>query len=140
MRFSTRVGAYLALMDDRYPSTEDTQAVHLDFDYPDARQELNRWLPLVKWILAIPHYVALLFIDLGAVVVVIGAWFAILFTGRYPRGMFDYVEGAIRWHARVAGYAFILITDQYPPLRPGRSGDTPSPSSPTNTPPSDYAP
>jgi hypothetical protein len=117
MRFSTRVGAYLALMDDRYPSTEDTQAVHLDFDYPDARQELNRWLPLVKWILAIPHYVALLFIDLGAVVVVIGAWFAILFTGRYPRGMFDYVEGAIRWHARVAGYAFILITDQYPPFR-----------------------
>jgi len=117
LRFGTRVGAYLALMDDRYPSTEEEQAVHLDFGYPDARQELNRWLPLVKWFLAIPHYVALFFLDLGAIVVVIGAWFAILFTGRYPRGMFDYIEGVMRWHTRVAGYAFILVTDRYPPFR-----------------------
>lgn len=117
LRFTTRVGAYLALMDDAYPSTEDEQAVHLDLAYPDAQLELNRWLPLVKWFLAIPHYVALLVIDVGAVVVVIGAWFAIVFTGRYPRGIFEYVEGAIRWHARVAGYAFILITDQYPPFQ-----------------------
>ncbi|MGO9322056.1 MAG: DUF4389 domain-containing protein [Solirubrobacteraceae bacterium] len=117
LRFANRVGAYLALMDDRYPSTDEEQAVHLDFGYPDVPQELNRWLPLVKWLLAIPHYVVLFFIDLGAIVVVIAAWFAILFTGRYPRGMFDYVEGAIRWHDRVAAYAFILVTDRYPPFR-----------------------
>jgi hypothetical protein len=120
LRFATRVGVYVALMDDRYPSTDQEQAVHLDFEYPDVGRELNRWLPLVKWFLAIPHYVALFVIDVGAIFVVIGAWFAILSTGRYPRGMFDYIEGAIRWHTRVVGYALILITDEYPPfqLRP----------------------
>jgi hypothetical protein len=117
MRFGNRVGAYVALMDDRYPSTDDEQAVHLDFVYPDARQDLNRLLPLVKWILAIPHYVVLFFLYLGAIAVVIAAWFAILFTGRYPRRMFDYVEGVLRWHNRVAAYAFILVTDEYPPFR-----------------------
>jgi hypothetical protein len=117
LRFANRVGAYLALMDDRYPSTDEEQAVHLDFAYPDVGQELNRWLPLVKWFLAIPHYVVLFLLYLGGFVVVIAAWFAILFTGRYPRGMFDYVEGVIRWHNRVVGYAFILVTDRYPPFR-----------------------
>jgi hypothetical protein len=116
LRFTNRVGVYLALMDDRYPSTDEQQSVHLDFDYPDARQALNRWLPLVKWLLAIPHYVVLLFLYLGVLFVVIAAWFAILFTGRYPRGIFDYVEGVIRWHNRVVGYAFILVTDAYPPI------------------------
>ena len=111
------MGAYFALMDDRYPSTEEEQAVHLDFAYRDAQQGLNRWLPLVKWFLAIPHYVALLVLYVGAVVVVITAWFAILVTGRYPRGMFNYMEGVIRWHNRVVGYAFVLVTDQYPPFR-----------------------
>jgi hypothetical protein len=120
MRFTNRVGVYFALMDDHYPSTDEQQSVHLDFGYPDAKQGLNRWLPLVKWFLAIPHYVVLVLLYLGVVFVVIGAWFAILFTGRYPRGLFDYVEGVIRWHNRVVGYAFILVTDQYPPfqLRP----------------------
>jgi Domain of unknown function (DUF4389) len=117
LRFINRVGVYLALMDDRYPSTEEEQALHLDFPYPDARRELNRWLPLVKWFLAIPHYVALFFIYIGVLFAVIGAWFAILFTGRYPRAIFDYVEGAIRWHNRVVGYALILVTDRYPPFR-----------------------
>ena len=116
LRFANRVGAYFALMDDRYPSTEEEQSVHLDFAYPDA-QQLNRWLPLVKWLLAIPHYVVLLFLYLWAIVVVIAAWFAILFTGRYPQGMFRYVEGVIRWHNRVVAYAFVLVTDQYPPFR-----------------------
>jgi hypothetical protein len=116
LRFTNRVGVYLALMDDRYPSTDEQQSVHLDFDYPDARQALNRWLPLVKWLLAIPHYVVLLFLYLGVLFVVIAAWFTILFTGRYPRGIFDYVEGVIRWHNRVVGYAFILVTDDYPPF------------------------
>jgi hypothetical protein len=116
-RFSNRVGAYLALMNDRYPSTDDHQSVHLDYLYPDAAGQLNRWLPLVKWLLAIPHYVVLFFLDIAAVVVVIVAWFAILFTGRYPRGLFDFVEGVIRWHNRVVGYAFTLVTDRYPPFR-----------------------
>ncbi len=117
LRFSNRVGVYVALMDDRYPSTEEQQAVHLDFDYPDAGGELNRWLPLVKWLLAIPHYVVLFFLYVGAFFAVIGAWFAILFTGRYPRAIFTYVEGVMRWQNRVVGYAFILVTDAYPPFR-----------------------
>ena len=116
LRFSARVTAYLALLDDHYPSTDEEQAVHLDLPYPDALQ-LNRWLPLVKWLLAIPHYIVLFFLVIGAVVAVIIAWFAILFTGRYPRGMFDFVEGVIRWNNRVLAYAFILVTDQYPPFR-----------------------
>lgn len=115
LRFSSRVTAYLALLDDRYPSTDEDQAVHLDFPYPDARQ-LNRWLPLVKWFLAIPHYVVLFFLGLAAVVAVIAAWFAILFTGTYPRGLFDFVVGVLRWGTRVNGYAFALVTDQYPPF------------------------
>lgn len=115
LRFSSRVTAYLALLDDRYPSTDEDQAVHLDFPYPDARQ-LNRWLPLVKWFLAIPHYVALIPLGLAAVLAVIAAWFAILFTGTYPRGLFDFVVGVLRWATRVNGYAFALVTDQYPPF------------------------
>ena len=117
LRFSNRVTAYIALMDDHYPSTDEEQSVHLDFPYPDVPRELNRWLPLVKWFLAIPHYVVLFFLDIGAIVVVIIAWFAILFTGRYPRALFDFVEGVIRWHNRVIGYAFLLVTDRYPPFR-----------------------
>ena len=120
LRFINRVGTYLALMDDRYPSTDEQQWVRLDFPHPDAKRDLNRWLPLVKWLLAIPHYIVLLFLDLALIVVVIGAWFAILFTGRYPRGIFDFVEGVIRWHNRVVGYAFILVTDQYPPFSLGQ--------------------
>jgi hypothetical protein len=115
-RFANRVGIYLALMDDRYPATDDRQSVHLDYTYPDAQRDLNRWLPLVKWFLAIPHYVVLFFLDIAVIAVVIVAWFAILFTGRYPRGIFDFVEGVIRWHNRVIAYAFVLITDQYPPF------------------------
>ena len=117
LRFQNRVNAYVALMDDRYPSTDEQQTVHFDFDYPDARRDLNRWLPLVKWFLAIPHYVVLVFLFLGMVFALIGAWFAILFTGRYPRGVFDFVEGVLRWWNRVTGYAFILVTDRYPPFR-----------------------
>ena len=115
-RFGNRVGVFMALMDDQYPSTDEHQSVHLDYRYPDVAVELNRWLPLVKWLLAIPHYVVLFFLDVGLVVAVFVAWFAILFTGRYPRGIFDYVEGVIRWHNRVTGYAFVLVTDRYPPF------------------------
>jgi hypothetical protein len=117
LRFGNRIGAYLALLDDNYPSTDDRQVVQLDFPYPDAERDLNRWLPLVKWFLAIPHYVVLVFLWLAAIVSVILAWFAILFTGRYPRGLFDFVVGVGRWTNRVWGYAFVLVTDRYPPFR-----------------------
>jgi hypothetical protein len=117
LRFQNRVGVYLGLLDDRYPSTDERQSVSLEFPYPDAKQGLNRWLPLVKWFLAIPHYIVLLFLGLAAFVCVILAWFAILFTGRYPRGLFDFVVGVLRWANRVGGYAFVLVTDEYPPFR-----------------------
>jgi len=116
LRFANRIGVYVLLMDDEYPSTDERQAVHLDFAYPDA-ERLSRGLPLVKWFLAIPHYVVLFFLSIGVFFAVIGAWFAILFTGRYPKGIFDFVQGVIRWHNRVVGYAFSLVTDEYPPFR-----------------------
>jgi hypothetical protein len=115
-RFGARVGAYAALLTDQYPSTVEEQFVHLEIDYPNAEQDLNRWLPLVKWLLAIPHYIVLAVLWSIAVLVVIVAWFAILFTGRYPRSLFDYVVGVARWSLRVDAYAFLLITDQYPPF------------------------
>ncbi len=116
-RFSNRVGAYLALMDDRYPSTDEEQAVHLELPYPNAGAGLNRWLPLIKWLLAFPHYVVLAFLYVGLIITVIIAWFAILFTGRYPRGLFAFAEGVLRWTNRVGAYAFLLVTDRYPPFR-----------------------
>jgi hypothetical protein len=119
MRFGNRVGVYLALMDDTYPSTDEQQSVRLDFPYPDAEKDLQRGMPLVKWLLAIPHYIVLFFLGIGAFFVIVFAWFAILFTGRFPRGAFDFVEGVFRWHNRVIGYAITLVTDQYPPFRLG---------------------
>jgi len=116
-RFSNRVGAYLALMDDRYPSTDEDQSVHLDFPYPDAAQDLNRWLPLIKWLLAIPHFIVLGFLYIALFVSVVISWFAILFTGRYPRDLFKFAEGVFRWTNRVVAYAFLLVTDRYPPFR-----------------------
>ena len=117
MRFTTRVSAYLFLLRDEYPSTDEQQAVHLDIDYPDASRDLNRWLPLVKWLLAFPHYVALIPIALMALVLLVVAWFAILFTGRYPREIFDFQVGLLRWGLRVQAYMALLATDRYPPFR-----------------------
>ena len=119
LRFTNRVHAYGALLSDRYPSTDEQQYVKLELEYPDAREGLNRWLPLVKWFLAIPHYVVLFVLYVGAVLAVVAAWFAILFTGRYPRALFDYVVGTMRYGNRVAAYAFLLVTDEYPPFRLG---------------------
>ena len=116
-RFTNRVWAYLTLMDDRYPSTTDGQSVHLDYPYPDAERDLNRWLPLVKWFLAIPHYVVLIVLNVAAAGAVIASWFAIVVTGRYPRSLFDFVVGVFRWNNRVIGYACTLVTDEYPPFR-----------------------
>jgi hypothetical protein len=115
-RFSSRIAVYLALMDDRYPSTDDEQSVRLNFPYPDAEHDLSRGMPIVKWLLAIPHYIVLFFLSIGAFFAAIFAWFAILFTGRYPRSLFDFIEGVLRWQNRVGAYAFLLITDRYPPF------------------------
>ena len=115
-RFLTRVTAYAALLRDEYPSLDEAQAVRLEIDYPDAGRDLSRWLPLVKWFLAIPHYVVLTFLGVASVVLVAVAWFAILFTGRYPRGIFGFLVGACRWVLRVNAYMFLLVTDRYPPF------------------------
>ena len=115
-RFGTRIGAYVVLLTDQYPSTVEEQDVHLQIDYPDVERDLNRWLPLVKWLLAIPHFVVLAVLSVAAFFAVVFAWFAILFTGRYPRGLFDFVVGVGRWWLRVDAYAVLLVTDRYPPF------------------------
>ena len=117
-KFSTRVAAYIDLLTDEYPSTEDDQSVHINIPYPDAKK-LNRWLPLIKWLLAIPHYIILCFLWIAAIVCVVIAWFAILFTGRYPRGLFDFIVGVYRWSLRVGAYSVLLTTDTYPPFALG---------------------
>lgn len=115
-RFGYRVGAYLLLLTDQYPSTVDEQAVHLEIDYPDVQNDLNRWLPLVKWLLAIPHFIVLLFLGIAVFFATIVAWFAILATGQYPQALFDFIVGVGRWALRVNAYAFLLVTDRYPPF------------------------
>jgi len=116
VRFSARVSAYFALLTDQYPSTVEEQSVYLEIDYPDVEQDLNRWLPLVKWFLAIPHIIVLALLAIIAFFAVIIAWFAILVTGHYLRGLFDFVVGLGRWGLRVQAYAFLLVTDRYPPF------------------------
>ena len=113
-KFGTRIATYIGLLTDVYPSTDEEQAVHLEIPYPDVPKDLNRWLPLVKWFLAIPHYIVLACLVIAAVVCIVIAWFAILFTGRYPRGLFDFVVSVSRWGLRVDAYAFLLTTDRYP--------------------------
>lgn len=116
LRFSTRVGAYFALLRDEYPSTDEEQAVHLNMIYPDVQTQLGRGMPLIKWFLAIPHWIILAILGFVAWICIIIAWFAILFTGRYPKGLFEFVVGVMRWAFRVEAYAIVLITDQYPPF------------------------
>jgi Domain of unknown function (DUF4389) len=134
LRFEARVGAYFALLSDEYPSTDEQQYVHLEVDYPNVETELGRGMPLVKWLLAIPHYIVLIFLYIAVFFVVIFAWFAILFTGRFPRSLFDFVVGVARWHLRVTAYMFILVTDKYPPF--SLEGET----GPTATPPAETGP
>ncbi len=118
-RFTTRISAYLLLLRDDYPSTDERQAVTVDIDYPDAKNDLDRVLPLFKWFLAIPHYIVLSVLGTASVVVVVLGWFAVLITGTLPMGMFRFLEGLMRWGLRVAAYAFLLTTDRYPPFRLG---------------------
>ena len=117
LKFLNRVSVYLLLLRDEYPSTDEEQSVHLEIPYPNAERDLNRWVPLVKWLLAIPHYIILWFLWIAVIGFVIIAWFSILFTGRYPAVLFDFVVGVMRWHNRVLAYAFLLVTDRYPPFR-----------------------
>jgi hypothetical protein len=119
-RFTNRIAVYLALMDDHYPSTDEQQAVHLAFPYPDAERDLSRGLPLVKWLLAIPHYIALIFLTIGALLAAIFAWFAIVLTGRYPRSVFEYIEGVIRWHNPRRG---LRLSSDHRPLPAIQSAD-----------------
>jgi hypothetical protein len=134
LRFTYRVGAYFALQSDEYPSTDEEQYVHLEIEYPDVENDLSRGMVLVKWFLAIPHYIVLIFLAIGAFFAVIFAWFAILFTGRYPRGVFNYVVGFDRWTLRVMAYAFILTTDKYPPFSlEDETGPTTTAPPPTTT-------
>ncbi len=116
LRFSARISVYLSLLRDEYPSTDEEQSIHLEMDYPNVEVDLNRWLPLVKWLLAIPHFVVLWFLGIAAIFAIILAWFAILFTGRYPRALFDFIVGFTRWGFRVQAYAFLMVTDRYPPF------------------------
>ena len=118
-RLGARVSAYLMLLRDEYPSTDEQQAVSLQIEYPDVQGQLNRFLPIIKWLFAIPHLIVLALLGIAALTVTIVAWFAILILGRYPRGLFTFVEGTFRWSFRVIAYAFMLTTDRYPPFRFG---------------------
>lgn len=115
--FIARVDVYLLLIDDRYPSTDEEQGVRIKMDYPDAERELSRFLPIIKWLLALPHLVILWFLWIGVFFGTIYAWFMILFTGRYPTDIFDLVVGVMRWTLRVHAYCVLLVTDEYPPFR-----------------------
>lgn len=117
LKFSARVNAYISLMDDKYPSTDEEQSVHLDVKYPDVKKDLNKWLPLFKWFLAIPHYIALILLSIASVFVLIYAWINVIFTGVYPKSAFEFLVNVMRWNLRVTAYAFILTTDEYPPFK-----------------------
>ncbi len=116
VKFTTRVFAYLFLLRDEYPSTDEEQAVHIDIKYPNVEKDLTNWMPLVKWFLAIPHVIVLCFMWIGAVIAIVIAWFAILFTGTHPKGIHEFIVGVIRWSLRVEAFALLLTTDEYPPF------------------------
>ncbi len=118
-RFSARVWTYFFLLRDEYPSTNEQQAVHLDFEYPEGDNAVNRWLPLIKWLLALPHWIIISVLSIVYLIVVAISWFAIIITGKHPRGLFDFLIGCSRWAARTTAYAFLLTTDRYPPFRFG---------------------
>ena len=116
-KFAYRVAVYIFLMRDEYPSTDSDQSVHITIPYPDVKNELKRWMPLVKWFLVLPHIIALIFIFIGVLICTVFSLIAILITGRYPKGIFYFVEGFFRWTLRVSAFALLLTTDEYPPFR-----------------------
>jgi len=116
-KFTYRIAAYVLLMRDEYPATDHEQSVNITIPYPDVKNDLKRWMPLVKWILVIPHIIALIFLFIGVALCTIFALLAILITGKYPKGIFDFIEGFLRWTLRVSAFALLLTTDEYPPFR-----------------------
>ena len=117
IRFANRVFAYVFLLRDEYPSTDEEQHVHVTLPDPEGGARLNRWLPLVKWFLALPHFIVLVLLGIAAAFATLFAWIAILVTGRHPRALHDFVVGVLRWGLRVEAYAFALVVDEYPPFR-----------------------
>ncbi len=113
MRFQARAYGYLALLTDRFPAFEGEYPINFEVRYPD---KLSRWkVAIWKIITSIPHIIILIFLFLAAFVVIVIAWFAILFTGRYPQGLHTFVAGVFRWSLRVQAY-FLSLTDDYPPF------------------------
>lgn len=114
-RWNANVLAYVGLLRDEYPPFSwDAGKYPVTFEV-DYQEEMGRFLPLIKWFLAIPHIIALMFIFIIAALLWFIAFFAILFTGKFPRGMFDFIVGAIRWNYRLNAYAY-LLRDEYPPF------------------------
>ena len=113
LSLQTRVDAYILLLTDEYPSIEENDIVSVTFPSVDAKQ-LNQWLPLVKWFLAIPLYIVGLFYIIYAALLTIFAWLTVIFTGNYPEKCAEGVVGTIAYWNRVAGYALLLVTDEYP--------------------------
>lgn len=112
--FSTRTTLYIDLLADGYPWNDDP-TVRIELDEPDGSQ-LSRFLPLIKWLLALPHYIVLALLGIVAFVCIVLAWLAILITGSYPAPLFNFVLGVNRWGFRVNAYVFVLNTDRYPPF------------------------
>jgi hypothetical protein len=117
VRFGNRVFSYLLILRDEYPSTDQEQAVHVGLPDPQGGAHLSRGMPLVKWFLAIPHYIILIFLYIAVTVVSVISWFIVLFTGSYPRSFHNFVVGVLRWSVRVQAYSFVLVTDRYPPFQ-----------------------
>jgi hypothetical protein len=120
LRVNWRTISYAAFLREPYPSWEFTPSNADPGDDPaklsvDEQGELNRWLPLVKWLLIIPHVIVLFFLAIAAYFAVIVGFFAVLFTGKWPAGVRDFVVGVARWGNRVYGYAY-LMRDEYPPF------------------------
>lgn len=116
LRFQQNVSTYFFCLIDEYPSVDGSPKVRVDIDYPES-DDLMRGMPLIKWLLAIPHYIVLIALSIVALIVLIIGWFAVLFTARYPRPLFNYIVGYHRYGLRVLAYAFLMMTDKYPPFR-----------------------
>ncbi|MBT4554177.1 MAG: DUF4389 domain-containing protein [Candidatus Marinimicrobia bacterium] len=116
IKFSFRIMSYILLLQHEYPSTDEDQGIHIKINYPNVKTELNRWMPLVKWLLVFPHLIVLFFLMIGVFTSTILAWVMILISGKYPKKMFNFVVGTLRWILKVQAYALLLITDKYPPF------------------------
>jgi len=113
LSLQTRVDAYVLLLTDEYPSIEENDVVSVTFPEVDAKA-LSRWLPLIKWFIAIPLYLLGVAYIIYAAFLTLFAWFSILFTGNFPEFCAEGIVGVIAYWNRVVGYALVLVTDEYP--------------------------